>query len=95
MAGRQIDLKTAITLVSVGVALAGGGGTVIGSRAAASTEAKVDSLEIRQVDQAARNADYEARLRTLEHKLVPDIVEIKTDLRYIKAFIDSQNRGGR
>lgn len=88
MAGRQIDLKTAITLVSVGVALAGGGGTVIGSRAAASTETKVEKHETALDAQTRLNADYEARLRTLEKDLLQSTTEIKLDLKYIKGALD-------
>lgn len=81
---RQVDVKTAVALVSAGIALAGGGGTVIGSRAAAATEAKVARLDVAREAQALTNADYEARLRTLERTTT----EIGSDVKHIKTAVD-------
>lgn len=85
---RQVDIKTAVALISAGIALAGGGGTVIGSRAAASTEAKVEKHQTAIESQSRLNADYEARLRTLERDLLQSTTEIKSDLKHIKSAID-------
>lgn len=81
---RQVDVKTAIALFSAGVAIAGGSGTVIGSRAAASTEAKVERLEEAKEQQRAVNADLEARMRTLERTTT----EIGSDVKHIKGSVD-------
>lgn len=87
MAERQIDIKTAVVLVSVGMTLAGGGGTVIGARAAAMTEARVDKNTEAINDVRRITEDHEARIRSIEREFLMSSTEIKADLKYIKAVL--------
>lgn len=92
MAERQVDLKTAVMLVSAGMAVAGGGGTLLGTNLSASVETRVDQNTADIIETRNTLADHEARLRAIERDFLQQTTEIKADLKYIRMTLDAMTK---